>query len=188
MNRRSVDTSLQVLTEQENFWRAKTQQDVRELLKYSLFLGFFAFSGYLFSYTIRGKVWNVWPFIHTTLDVGSGIVFAALQWILFATFPVLASLLMEMITSRAQERVDFYDALDLITYSLTPLVLSTLFIGVPYVDRILTTMGFATWIFLLYYGFRYSFAFTIARSISMTLIVFALFAMIRELFVFAIGY
>lgn len=182
-----ASTALRVLSEQENFWKDLTPADLRDLLLYSLFMGFFPFAGYLFSYTIRGTIWNYWPFIQTTLDVGSALVFAGLQWILFATFPVLSALILDLTTSRFKTRVEFYNCVLLVAYALTPLCLSALFVGIPYVDRVTSTLGFATFLYLLYYGFRYLFGFTILRSAFATVILFVLFALIRELFVFAIG-
>jgi len=185
-NRRSE--ALAVLRLQENFWRQPSRSELPELLRYSFFLGFFPFAGYLFSYTIRGTIWSYWPFIQTTLDTGSALVFASLQWILFGIFPVLAALLLEIATSRSSVQVDLNSGARFIAFSLTPLCLSTLFVGVPYFDRIFLTLGFATFLFLQYYAFRLSLGCTILRSMFLTLLVFVLFAVIRELFIFAIGF
>ena len=183
-----LKTSLDVLREEESFWSFNRDSSVSGLLRYSFFLGFFPFAGYLVNYTIRGTIWNVWPFVQTTLDVGSGLVFAGLQWIFFSTFPIISALLMEIMTSRSNRHVEFEDAITITTYSITPLCLSLLFAGVPYFDRVLTTLGFATFLYLLYYGFRISLKFRILRCILMTVCVFVLFALIRQMFVFAIGY
>ena len=177
-----------VLSQQEHFWKLSLNPDFRELLRYSFFLGFFPFAGYLFSYAIRGTIWNFWPFVQTTLDVGSSLVFAALQWILFAIFPAVAALILEIVTSRSRRKLEFHPVILLITYSFTPLCLSALFIGVPYLDRLLSTIGFATFLYLLYYGFRTFLQFTIGRSFVSTGLVVILFVLFRELFVFAIGY
>jgi hypothetical protein len=183
-----VTTSMQVFQEQEDFWYGSFQSNVHGLIRYSFALGFFAFAGYLFSYTIRGTIWSVWPFIQTTLDVGSGLVFAGMQWILFGIFPVLSSLILQMLFARSKQPVDFEQFLTISTYSMTPLSVSTLFVGVPFLDRICTTLGFAAFLFLLYYGFRYALNFTIARSACITFLFVILFALIRQMFVFAIGY
>jgi hypothetical protein len=185
--RRSAQ-ALAVLSQQENFWRQPADSELPDLLRYSLFLGFFPFAGYLCLYTIRGTIWNYWPFVQTTLDVGSGLVFAALQWILFAIFPVLCAQLLEIGTSRSTVRLDINTSTRLIAYSLTPVCLATLFIGVPYFDRIVVTIGLITFLYLQYYAFRISLGFTILRSAILTLCVLVLFTFIRELFVFAIGF
>jgi|GEM_PF-3195856 len=181
------DAALRVLSCQEEFWKEPAASDFPNLLRYSLFLGFFPFAGYLFLYTIHGTIWNYWPFVRTTLDVGSGLVFAGLQWILFSTFPALCALILEILTARSKRPMDLDRSMMLIAYSLTPLCLSALFVGVPYLDRVLSTMGFATFLYLLFYGFRLSLGYTLVRSAVSTLLVFVLFAFIRELFVFAIG-
>ena len=181
-----ASTGMSILEKQEEFWLARKEYSVHRLLQYSLFLGFFPFAGYLVNYTIRGTIWNIWPFVHTTLDVGSGLVFAGMQWIFFSVFSLLASLFLDMIGMRW--KVQFEHSLGIITYAITPLSLSLLFVGVPYVDRILTTLGFAAFLFLLYYGFRLVLSFTILRSLGTTFGVFVLFALIRQMFVFAIGY
>ena len=181
-------TVLRVMSQQEKFWNEPETADLHNLLRYSFFLGFFPFAGYLFSYTIRGTIWSYWPFIQTTLGVGSGLVFASLQWILFSTFPVVSALMLEFLTSRSKYRLEFNSCALLVTYSFTPLCLSTLFVGIPYVDRIATTFGFATFLYLLYYGFRYFLHFTIVRSTIFAALLLILFVFFRELFVFAIGY
>ncbi|MCI0413849.1 YIP1 family protein [bacterium] len=181
-------TSMRVLQEQEDFWYGSLQTGLPELLRYSFALGFFPFAGYLFSYTVRGTIWNVWPFVQTTLDVGSGLVFAGMQWILFGIFPVLSSLVLEIVLARTRQPVDFEQLLTISTYSMTPLSLAGLFAGVPFLDRICATLGFATFLFLIYYGFRYALNFTIMRSAFRTFLFLVLFALIRQMFVFAIGY
>jgi hypothetical protein len=177
-----------ILRQQENFWSSPKHSDLFVLLRHSFLLGFFPFAGYLVNYTIRGTIWNVWPFVHTTLDVGSGIIFAGLQWIFFCIFPALSALILDLLTSKWSGRIEFEDCVKITTYSMTPLCLSMLFVGVPYFDRVFTTLGFFTFLFLLYYGFRIELNFTIARSLSVTLLIFILFALIRQMFVFAIGY
>ncbi len=183
-----VQTSMRVLREQEDFWYGSLPSGVHEKIRYSFALGFFAFAGYLFSYTVRGTIWNVWPFIQTTMDVGSGLVFAGMQWILFGIFPLLSSLILEIVFARSKRPADFEQLLTISTYSMTPLSLASLFVGVPFFDRIFATLGFATFLFFLYYGFRYTLNFTIVRSAGSTLFFFLLFALIRQMFVFAIGY
>jgi Yip1 domain len=183
-----VTTSMRVFREQEDFWYGSLPSGMHELIRYSFALGVFPFAGYLFSYTIRGTIWNVWPFIQTTLDVGSGLVFAGMQWILFGIFPVLSSLILHMLFARSKHPVDFEQFLTISTYSMTPLSLAALSVAVPYVDRICTTLGFAAFLFLLYYGFRYALNFTIVRSAFITFLFVVLFAVIRQMFVFAIGY
>ncbi len=177
-----------ILFKQEEFWKEVPQSDLLRLLQYSLFLGLFPFSGYLFAYTVRGTIWNVWPFVHTTLDVGSGLVFASLQWILFAVFPVLASLILERIASRLNLSFDFSRASVVATYALTPLSLGLLFAGVPYLDRVFSTFGFSAFPYMLYYGFRSFMQYSISASSAMASLYAALFILIRQLFVFAIGY
>ena len=186
--RQALRLPMEVLLKQEFFWSDDRQSSIPDLIRYSFFLGFFPFAGYLVQYTLRGTIWNVWPFVQTTLDVGSGLMFAALQWIFFAMFPVLSSLFIELLFSRSKQTLLFEEILTICTYSITPLCLSLLFIGVPFFDRISTTLGFATFLFLLYYGCRSMMKFTILRSMVVTFLVFVVFALIRQIFVFAIGY
>jgi hypothetical protein len=185
--RRALEAQ-EVLSLQDHFWEDATQTELPDLLRYSFFLGLFPFAGYLLAYTIRGTIWSYWPFIQTTLDSGSGLIFSALQWILFATFPLLCALLLEMATRRSKVPLDLQNCLRVVAYSMTPLCVSALFIGLPFFDRIFGGLGFATFLYLLYYGFRISLRYTISRSGIITLCVLILFAIIRELFVFAIGY
>jgi Yip1 domain len=181
------DIAIRVLSRQEDFWKEPASSDLQDLLRYSFFLGFFPFAGYLFFYTITGTIWSFWPFIQTTQDVGSGLVFAVLQWILFATFPAICALILETLSARSKSPISLNSCIMVMAYSFTPLCLCTLFVGIPYVDRIMTIMGFATFLYLLYYGFRLSFGYTIARSMFSTLLVLVLFAFLRQMFVFAIG-
>lgn len=183
-----VTTSMRVLREQNDFWYGSIQSGVHELIRFSFALGFFPFAGYLFSYTVRGTIWNVWPFVQTTLDVASGLVFAGMQWILFGIFPVLSSLILQMLFARSKHPVEFEQFLTISTYSMTPLSLAGLSVAVPFLDRIGTTLGFAGFVFFLYYGCRYALNFTIGRSACITFLFVLLFAVIRQMFVFAIGY
>jgi hypothetical protein len=183
-----ISTTMAVLKQQENFWSGRPDYAIVQLLKHSLFVGFFPFAGYLVNYTIRGTIWNVWPFVHTTLDVGSSLVFAGLQWIFFSIFPVLSSLMLDLLTSRGREHIQFEDSVTITSCAIMPLCLSMLFVGVPYFDRIVTTLGFFTFLYLLYSGFRIELNFTIVRSMAVVLILLILFVLIRQMFVFAIGY
>ena len=185
--RRTVEAQ-EVLFLQENFWKQPAHAELAGLLRYAFFLGLFPFAGYLFSYTIRGTIWNYWPFIQTTLDPGSGLIYSGLQWILFASFPLLSGLILEIATARSAIPLDLANCVRIIVYSMTPLCLSTLFVGLPFFDRIFTTFGFATFVYLVYYGFRISMGYTMLRSGVITMTVLILFAVIRELFIFAIGY
>jgi len=178
----------EILSLRENFWTQPARTNLSDLLSYSFFLGLFPFAGYLFSYTIRGTIWNYWPFVQTTLDPGSSLIYSALQWILFTTFPMLCAVIVENFTRRTAVPLDLQSCLRIVAYSMTPLCLSALFVGFPFLDRIFTTLGFATFVYLLYYGFRISLGYTMLRSTVITGVVLVLFASIRELFIFAIGY
>ena len=188
MNSNHLGTISEVIRQQEKFWTLPSEYTLAQLLRYSLLLGFFPFAGYLVNYTIRGTIWNVWPFVQTTLDVGSGLMFAGMQWIFFGIFPILSSTILDLLWSRRGRGPSFDEAVMICTYSLTPLCLSLLFVGVPYFDRPLSTLGFATFLFLLYYGLRFTLNFSIMRSVLVALSYFILFALIRQMFVFAIGY
>jgi hypothetical protein len=184
----NTTVALNVLTRAEDFWRsADLEQNPHELLKFSAFLGLFPFAGYLFSYTIVGKIWSSWPFIQTTLTVPPALIYSVMQWILFVTFPFLSSVILELLFSRWL-RYDWNSNLVITTYSLAPLNLALLFAGVPFVERVMTVLGLATFLYLQYYGYRIYLEQSILRSAAWTLAVLTLFIFIRQMFVFVIGF
>ncbi len=76
------------------FWEQNLKnEDSFEALRYAFTVSFFVFAGFLFHYTITGKIWNYYPFEHTTLTVGRSIPLAIVQWMFYASFrqPVLSS-------------------------------------------------------------------------------------------------
>ena len=181
--------SLHVLTRAEHFWESMdAPQTPHDLLKFSAFLGLFPFSGYLFSYTIVGKIWSTWPFIQTTLTVPPALIYAGMQWILFFIFPALSALILEFFFARLRPAPHWNSAMVITTYSMVPLCLGVLFISVPFAGRVITVAALATFLYLHYYGYRIYLEQSILRSTAMTLAVTVLFVLIRQMFVFAIGF
>lgn len=176
-----------ILEQSEHFWETvQPPEQTMDLVRFTLFMGILPFAGYLFSYNITGKVWSVWPFIQSTLSVTRGLMCAGLQWIFFATFPLLSSLLLEAITKRDNKSSD--DFLLICTYSMVPLFLAALFVGVPFVGRVSAVLGMAAFLYFLFYGYRIYHRQTVFRSAAYTLAVGFLFALIRQMFVFVIGF
>jgi len=181
--------AMNVLSRAENFWKTpEAPASFDEMLRFSAFLSVLPLSGYLFSYTVVGQIWNTWPWIQTTLSVTRGLMCAGLQWMFFATFPLISSLVLDALLSRSASGVDFSSRVLIATYSMTPLLIAGLFVGIPFVGRIAVTLCFATFLYLLYSGYRIHAAQGIIRSAVVASAIAILFALIRQMFVFVIGF
>ncbi len=180
---------MKVLSLAENFWKTKeAPTSFDEMLRFSALLSILPLSGYLFSYTVVGQIWSTWPWIQTTLPVTRGLMCAGLQWMFFSTFPLISSLVLDAVLNRGSSTVDFGSRVLIATYSMTPLFIAGLFVGVPFVGRIAVTLCFATFLYLLYYGYRIHAAYGVARSAAIATAIAVLFALIRQMFVFVIGF
>ena len=178
-----------ILDQNEKFWNTvDIPGQPMDLVRFSLFLGLLPFSGYLFSYTITGKVWSVWPFVQSTLSVTRGLMCAGLHWIFFATFPLLSSLLLESLIDRQKPSPNSSAYLLICTYAMVPLFIAALFVGVPFMGRVSAVLGFAAFLYFLYYGYRIYLKQSLVRSAVLTFASGFLFALIRQMFVFVIGF
>jgi hypothetical protein len=185
----SVELAGRVLSQAEDFWVSPAaSKDSRDLLRYSFLLGILPFAGFLVSYTVIGRIWSIWPWIQTTLPVTRGLMCAGLQWIFFSTFPVISSLLLELLFGRAGQRLEFQASAFVITYSMTPLFVVALFAGVPYLSDSAVFLGFCAFLYLLYTGYRAFAGLSVFRSILVIFLVSSLFAVIRQMFVYVIGF
>jgi hypothetical protein len=113
---------------------------------------------------------------------------AGLQWVFFATFPLLSSLILDFLVVREKPSRDLNAWLVVCTYSLTPVAVAALFVGVPFLGRIGTVIGPATFLYLLFHGYQTYCRHTVTRSAVLAGVVFVLFAIIRQMFVFVIGF
>ena len=156
------------IVDPEIFWRKKAEfGETLEVLRYSFAISFFVFAGFLFNYTITGQIWNLWPFEHTTLTVGRAIPCAIMQWVLYATLPLTSTFFIDATISRKSSRQESKQRLIITAYALTPLCLSLLFIGAPFLNRALVTLGIAVFLYSLFYGYRIILNQTILRSLFM---------------------
>jgi hypothetical protein len=177
-----------VLSGANDFWdHFDLPVEKNELLRFSMFMGLFAFSGYLFSYTIVGKIWNWWPFVRTTVPVARAIMCAGLQWVFFAVFPMLSSLLTDFLVGRKWS-LDVDSLQVIVTYSMTPVYVASLFVGIPFFNRTITFLAMCTFLYLLYFGYRIYLKQSVWRSILLSLIIAFLFSMIRQMFIYVIGF
>lgn len=174
-----------VLQRPEQFWeKAEFPSTLEELMRFSSLMGFFAFAGYLFSYSLVGRIWNWWPFVQTTMPVTRALMCAGLQWVFFATFPLMSALILERLFRNTR-----LNAIVAVTaYSMTPLYVAALLVGIPFVGRMAAVLGSTTFLYLLYHGYRVYCGCRILRSFAMTATVFAVFAVIRQMFVYVIGW
>ena len=173
----------------DDFWKSfDAPRSNYALLRYSFFFGFFAYAGYTFSYAVTGRVWNYWPFVQTTLTVQDSMMRALMQWIFFGIFPFLASLLLQLITRRQNDENDWNLNVLIVTYSLTPVPLAALFVGIPFVHRITALLAVSTFLYLTYFGYRTYAGRTILSAAAHTFCVALLFVLIRQVFVYAIGF
>lgn len=182
------DYGSKVLSGANDFWEHfDLPVEKNELLRFSMFMGIFAFAGYLFSYTIVGKIWNWWPFVRTTVPVPRAIMCAGLQWVFFAVFPMLSALLTEFLLGRKRS-VDVDGLQVIVTYSMTPVYVAALFIGVPFFNRSITFLAICTFLYLLYYGYRIYLKQSVWQSILLSFLVAILFSLIRQMFIYVIGF
>jgi hypothetical protein len=173
----------------EVFWRKKAEfEDTFVVLRYSFAVSFFVFAGFLFNYTIVGQIWNLWPFEHTTLTVGRAIPCAILQWVLYATFPLTSTFFIDAVVSRKSSHQESKQRLIITAYALTPLCLSLLFVGIPFLDKALVVLGIAMFLYSLFYGYRIVLNQTILRSFFMTMATYAFYEILRNVFVYVIGF
>lgn len=188
MIRSYANTGWDLLRRSEGFWLDfSAPTDTRQLIRFSVCMGLIPFSGYLLYYTTIGKIWSLWPWIQTTMPFLRGLMCAVLQWVFFATFPILSSLILEILFFRHQAR-DIRSCAVVVTYSMTPLFATALFVGVREVNRALPVLALAAFVYFLFSGFRGYMKMGIFRSALSTLVTFMLFASIRQAFIFVIGY
>src|SRR5262249_41374430 len=131
---------------------------------------------------------NWFPFVQTSLPVSRALMCAGLQWIFFLTFPLLSSLVLDLFSSTHLSGREFNSRLLITTYSMTPLFTSAFFVGVPFVNQVAVILAMSTFVYLLYFGYRIYAHSGILRSVAMTLTITFLFALIRQIFVFVIGF
>ncbi len=183
------ETVRAAIVDPEIFWRKKTEfADALEVLRYSFAISFFVFAGFLFNYTITGQIWNLWPFEHTTLTVGRAIPCAILQWVLYATFPISSTFFVDAVISRKSSHQESKQRLIITAYALTPLCLSLLFVGAPFLNKAFVTLGIATFLYSLFYGYRIILNQTILRSFFMTAATYVFYEILRNVFVYVIGF
>ncbi len=180
---------MQVLHRAEKFWEPlDAPAGTYELLRFSVLMGLFPFSGYLFNYTIVGRIWSTWPYINTTMTVQRGLMCAALQWVFFVTFPILASLILGRLFRRWQVTPDPNNWTLILTYSMTPLYLAALFVGIPFAGRMFAVLGISTFLYLVYFAMRLYLKQSVFRSAIITTAVLVLFGFLRQVFVYVIGF
>jgi hypothetical protein len=180
---------MQVLKRAETFWKKlEVPTETFELLRFSAMMGIFPFAGYLFNYTIVGRVWSTWPYINTTMTVQRGLMCAALQWIFLVTFPILSALILHRVFRRWHAVESPNDWMLILTYSLTPVYLAALFVGIPFAGRITALLGTSAFLYYVYYAIRLRLQQGIFRSMVITAFVMILFALIRQIFVYVIGF
>jgi hypothetical protein len=178
-----------VLSSPENFWRKMDAAiETDEILRYSFFIGFFGFAGYLFHYTITGQIWNIWPFVHTTLTVGRAIPCAILQWIFLATFPVINTLILETFIFRKTSRELSRSTLTITVYAMTPICFAAFVTGIPFLHKAGIVIGLAAFAYILFFGFRIFMKLTIWQSLIRTGISYVLLEVFRQIFVYVIGF
>jgi hypothetical protein len=180
---------MQVLRHAERFWEPlEVPTDIYDLLRFSALMGLFPFSGYLFNYTIVGRIWSTWPYINTTMTVQRGLMCAALQWVFFVTFPILGSLALHRLFRRWNEVGDPNYWTLILTYSMTPLYLAALFVGIPFAGRMFAVLGMSTFLYLVYFAMRLYLKQGVARSAVITSTVLVMFGLLRQIFVYVIGF
>jgi hypothetical protein len=180
---------MQILKRAENFWdHLSAPTDIYDLLRFSAMMGIFPFSGYLFNYTIVGRIWSTWPYINTTMTVQRGLMCATLQWIFFVTFPILSSLILDILFRRWRVVTSSNDWTLILTYSMTPLYLAAMFVGIPIAGRMFAVLGMSTFLYLVYFGIRLYLRQNIIRSLTVTFAVLVLFGFVRQVFVYVIGF
>lgn len=181
--------STHVLSGAEAFWdKPDIPTDTHEMLRFSFFMGLFPFAGFLFHYTVTGRVWNDWPFVNSTLPVLRGLMCAGLQWVLYGIFPTISTILLELILSKRPTPPDPRDLTVVSTYSMVPMHISALFVGTVVLMRTSVVIGFSLFLYLLFFGYRRYLKLSVWRSVLMTFLLISLFGLIRQMFVFVIGF
>jgi hypothetical protein len=171
------------------FWQQRLQhEDLYEVLRYSFTLPLFVFAGFLFHYTITGQIWNYYPFEHTTLTVGRSIPLAIVQWMYHAAFPAGCTFLLDATFLRKSSLTESKQRMILTAYSLTPVCLAWLFVGVPFLHKPTIVLGLAIFAFSLFYGYRTVLQYTILRSLIFTSATFAIYEIFRNVVVYVIGF
>ncbi len=177
------------IVDPEAFWRSKAEfAEPLEILRYSFCISFFVFAGFLFNYTITGQIWNLWPFKHTTLTVGRAIPCAILQWVLYATFPVTSTFFIDAVVSRKSTLQESKQRMIITAYAITPLCVSLLFVGIPFLHRAVVVLGIATFVYSLFFGYRIVLGQTILRSAFMASVTYIFYEALRNVFVYVIGF
>ena len=180
---------MQVLRRAEGFWeQLESPTGTYDLLRFSALMGLFPFAGYLFNYTIVGRIWSTWPYINTTLTVQRGLMCAALQWVFFVTFPILSSITLHRFFRRWNVVGDPNDWTLTLTYSMTPVYLAALFVGIPFAGRMLAVLGMSTFLYLVYFAMRLYLKQSVVRSAVITTAVLVMFGFLRQIFVYVIGF
>lgn len=179
--------SQEILSSGEAFWdRADLTADAHDLLRFSFSLGIFPFAGFLFYYTVTGHVWNEWPFVNTTLPVVRGLMCACLQWIFFAMFPTISTLILEFVS---RGRIGDPRPLTVVcAYAIVPVYVASLFVGVLFLNQSIITLGFSAFVYLLFFGYRKFLHLNLLKSVTLTALVVILFILIRQMIVFVIGF
>jgi hypothetical protein len=171
------------------FWQQNLyNSDPYEALRYSFIVSFFVFAGFLFHYTITGQIWNYYPFEHTTLTVGRAIPCALVQWMFYAIFPSVNTFLMDATFLRKSASTDSKQRLIVAAYALTPLCLSWLFVGVPFLHKPTIVLGLAIFAYSLFYGYRKFLGYTILRSAMLTAVTYVIYEAFRQVIVYIIGF
>ena len=186
---RYAASGMKILTRAEDFWEhVDAPTSIQELLRYSALLGLLPFAGFLMYYTLFGHIWNWWPFVRTDLPVLRGFMCAGLQWVFFLTFPLLSALLLDVFLPTHHSGPEFHARILITTYAMTPLFIGSLFVGVPFMNQGVVVLAFSTFVYLNYYGYRIYSKKGIIRSAIVTLLTTLLFTLIRQMFVFVIGF
>jgi hypothetical protein len=113
---------------------------------------------------------------------------AILQWVLYATFPISSTFFIDTVVSRKSSHQESKQRLIITAYALTPLCVSLLFVGIPFLHKALVTIGIATFLYSLFYGYRIILNQTILRSFFMTAATYVFYETLRNVFVYVIGF
>ena len=171
------------------FWEQNLKnEDSFEALRYAFTVSFFVFAGFLFHYTITGKIWNYYPFEHTTLTVGRSIPLAIVQWMFYATFPAASTFIMDATFFRKSSSAESKQRMIVSAYALTPLCVAWLFVGVPFLHKPTIVLGLAIFAYSLFYGYRTILGYTILRSLVLTGATYVLYEVFRNVIVYVIGF
>ncbi|HSE40744.1 MAG TPA: hypothetical protein VLH08_08265 [Acidobacteriota bacterium] len=182
-------TATAAIADPMKFWQQNVEAaDSHEALRYSFVVSFFVFAGFLFHYTITGQIWNYYPFEHTTLTVGRAIPCAIVQWMLYATFPAVNTFLMDATIFRKSTLAESKQRLIVVAYALTPLCISWLFVGVPFLHKPTVVLGLAIFAYSLFFGYRILLGYTLLRSAILTGATYVLYEIFRQIVTYLIGF